>query len=92
MDSPWSLSSPRFGAHQFREKLDGSLVYLTWFAGGLRSVDIADPSLPREVGHFMPEPVGGHPAPQTNDVDLDDRGVIYLIDRLEGFDILEYRG
>jgi hypothetical protein len=40
----------------------------------------------------MPEPVGGHPAPQTNDVDLDDRGLIYLIDRLEGFDILEYRG
>ncbi len=92
MDSPWSRASPRFGAHQFREKLDGSLVYLTWFSGGLRIVDIADPSLPKEVGYFMPEPVGGHPAPQSNDVDLDDRGLIYLIDRLEGFDILEYQG
>ncbi|MGH6920112.1 MAG: RNA polymerase subunit sigma-70, partial [Geminicoccaceae bacterium] len=85
-------SSPRFGAHQFRERLDGSLVYLTWFAGGLRIVDIADPSLPKEVGHYIPEPVNGQPAPQSNDVDLDARGLIYLIDRLEGFDILEYRG
>jgi hypothetical protein len=92
MDSPWSRSSPRFGAHQFREKLDGSLVYLSWFSGGLRIVDLADPTLPKEVGHFIPEPVAGQPAPQTNDVTLDDRGLIYLIDRLEGFDILEYQG
>jgi hypothetical protein len=40
----------------------------------------------------MPEPVNGQPAPQSNDVDLDTRGLIYLIDRLEGFDILEFRG
>jgi hypothetical protein len=92
MDSPWGRGSPRFGAHQFREKLDTSLAYLTWFSGGLRIVDLADPMLPREVGHFIPEPVAGQPAPQTNDVDLDDRGLIYLIDRLEGFDILEYQG
>ena len=92
MDSPWSRSSPRFGAHQFREKLDSSLVYLTWFSGGLRIVDLADPSLPKEVGHFIPEPVGGQPAPQSNDVALDDRGLIYLIDRLEGLDILEFTG
>jgi LVIVD repeat len=92
MDSPWSRSSPRFGAHQFREKLDGNLVYLTWFAGGLRIVDISDPSLPKEAGYYIPEPVNGQPAPQSNDVDLDNRGLIYLIDRLEGFDILQYRG
>ena len=39
------------------------------------------PRLPEEVGHFIPEPVGGQPAPQSNDVDVDDRGLIYLIDR-----------
>jgi hypothetical protein len=72
--------------------LVGSLVYLSWFSGGLRIVDLADPTLPREVGHYIPEPVAGQPAPQTNDVTLDDRGLIYLIDRLEGFDILEYQG
>ena len=32
---PW-IGQPgaRFGAHQFREKLDSTLVYATWFAGG----------------------------------------------------------
>jgi hypothetical protein len=28
-----------------------------WFAGGLRILDVADPHLPKEVGHFMPQPV-----------------------------------
>ena len=90
MDSPWSRTAGgRFGAHQFREKMDGTLVYLTWFAGGLRVVDVADPSLPVEVAHFIPEPSGGFPSPQSNDVDVDGRGLIYLIDRNSGFDILE---
>jgi hypothetical protein len=92
MDSPWSRASPRFGAHQFRERLDGSSVYLTWFAGGLRIVDIAVPTLPREVGYYIPAPVGDQPAPRSNDVDVDTRGLIYLIDRLQGFDILEFDG
>jgi hypothetical protein len=90
MDSPWSRAPGRFGAHQFREKLDSTLVYLTWFSGGLRIVDVADPFLPKEVGHFIPEPVDGHPAPQSNDVDVDDRGLIYVIDRLNGFDVIEF--
>ena len=47
---------------------------------------------PREVGYFLPEPVNGHPAPQTNDVEIDARGLIYLVDRFTGFDIVEYTG
>ena len=31
-------------------------------------------SAPREIGWFIPEPCGGRPAPQTNDVALDDQG------------------
>lgn len=90
MDSPWSRTpGGRFGAHQYREKLDGTLVYLTWFSGGLRVVDVADPSHPVEVAHFIPEPRGGFPSPQSNDVDVDGRGLVYLIDRDSGFDILE---
>ena len=89
MDSPWSRAPGRFGAHQFREKLDGTLVYLTWFAGGLRVVDVADPARPQEVAHFIPEPVMGEPSPQSNDVEVDDRGLIYLLDRNVGLDILE---
>jgi len=92
MESPWSRSGTRFGAHQYQEHLDDTLVYSVWFAGGLRILDVADPFLPREVGHFIPEPVNGHAAPQSNDVDVDNRGLIYVIDRLAGFDVLEYRG
>jgi hypothetical protein len=66
-----------------------TLVYCAWFAGGLRVVDIADPLAPREVGHFIPEPASGQPAPQTNDVDVDDRGLVYIVDRMVGFDVLE---
>ena len=50
---------------------------------------MADPLTPKEVGWFIPEPAGGRPAPQSNDVTLDDRGLIYLVDRNVGFDILE---
>ncbi len=89
MDSPWSRVPGRFGAHQFREKMDGTLVYATWFAGGLRVVDLADPFHPNEVAHFIPEPLAGETCPQSNDVDLDHRGLIYLLDRDRGLDVLE---
>lgn len=88
--SPWAGEpGVRFGAHQFREKLDGTLVYATWFAGGLRILDLSDPLLPVEVAHFIPEPGKDGMPPQSNDVDVDDRGLIYLIDRNNGLDILE---
>lgn len=87
--SPW-VGEPgvRFGAHQFREKLDSTLVYATWFAGGLRVLDLADPLSPVEVGHFMSERADGS-APQSNDVDVDENGLIYLLDRNSGLEILE---
>ncbi len=68
-----------------------TLVYCAWFAGGLRIVDIADPTAPEEVGYYIPEPAPGKAAPQSNDVDVDERGLIYLGDRYSGFDILEFR-
>ena len=52
-------------------------------------VDVADPSRPEEKAYFMPEPRAGHSAPQSNDVEVDDRGLIYLLDRDKGLDILE---
>ncbi len=93
LDSPWSRAAPgRFGAHQFQEHMKGgdTLVYCAWFAGGLRIVDVADPSSPKEVGWFIPEPAAGQTAPQSNDVDVDERGLVYLADRYMGFDILEF--
>jgi hypothetical protein len=72
--------------------MTGTLVYAVWFGAGLRIIDVANPMAPREVGHFIPEPAGGRPAPQTNDVALDDRGLICIVDRNVGFDILQFEG
>jgi hypothetical protein len=44
------------------------------------------------MGYFIPEPAGGRAAPQNNDVVLDARGLIYVMDRLVGFDVLEFDG
>ena len=93
LDSPFSRTSgARFGAHQFCERMKDTLVHAAWFGGGLRIIDVADPQSPLEVGYFIPPPVAGRPAPQSNDVTLDDRGLIYLVDRHAGFDVLEFQG
>ena len=93
LDSPFARTpGARFGAHQFHERMTGTLVHAVWFSAGLRIVDVADPSAPREVGYFIPEPAGGRAAPQTNDVMLDARGLIYIVDRHVGFDVLEFNG
>ena len=34
--------------------------------------------------------IAGEPAPQTNDVFVDDRGLVYAIDRYRGLSVLEY--
>jgi hypothetical protein len=92
-DSPFARTpGARFGAHQFHERSAGTLVHAVWFSAGLRIVDVADPSSPREVGYFIPDPVAGRAAPQSNDVVLDARGLIYVVDRLAGFDVLECNG
>jgi hypothetical protein len=91
MDSPWSRTpGARFGAHQYHERLDSTFVYATWFAGGLRIVDAKNPAEPEEVGHFIPDPVGDSRAPASNDVFVDEEGLIYLLDRDRGFDILMF--
>lgn len=78
------------GMHQFQEHIGtDNLLFCAWFSAGLRVVDISDPFKPKEIAYFLPEPAAGCPAPQTNDVDTDDRGLVYLIDRENGLDILE---
>jgi hypothetical protein len=90
LDSPWAAAKGRFGAHQFQEVIHGNTIFCAWFSGGLRAIDLSNPADPTEIGVFMPAPTGGHPCPQSNDVFVDDRGIVYLIDRLEGLDILEF--
>ena len=88
LDSPFSRAG-RFGAHQFQEHMRDTRLYCTWFSGGLRIIDIADPVAPKEIGWYIPEPCAGQTSPQSNDVDVDAKGLVYVLDRNVGFDILE---
>lgn len=92
LDSPWAAAPGRFGAHQFQEVVRGHHLFVAWFSGGLRAVDVSDPRNPADAGHFIPAPAAGHAAPQSNDVFEDERGLVYLIDRNRGLDILEFTG
>ncbi|MBM4322581.1 MAG: hypothetical protein FJ115_03390 [Deltaproteobacteria bacterium] len=93
----------RFGPHQFAETKDGEIIggdllYIAYFNAGLRVVDISDPFHPKEVGYYIPDAndktkLGLKRVIQTNDVDLDYRGLIYITDRAgAGLHILEYTG
>ncbi len=83
------------------------LAFVTWFNAGVRTLDIRDPYRPREVGYFIPAVtnatdqrctrVGGEnrckTAIQSNNVETDDRGYIYVVDRANtGMHILEVTG
>ncbi|GBD28250.1 hypothetical protein HRbin31_00263 [bacterium HR31] len=93
---PEGLAHPdyRFGPHNVHENRPGSFqseerIFLTYFAGGLRVVDIRDPFRPQEVAWYVPD-FGSDKVPQSNDVYVDADGLIYLVDRREGvLDILE---
>ena len=78
------------GCHQPSERLTGTgVVPFAWFAQGLRLVDFADPFSPKEVGFYKADAPAGHERASSNDVTLDERGLIYLLDRQNGIDIIE---
>lgn len=93
---PDQLDAPAkegFGAHQPQEQLYGSnILCVTWFGGGLRVLDLSNPYAPAEVGYYVPRPGKGQRRVVSNDVFVAPDGLIYLVDRLNGFDILEYTG
>ena len=83
------------------------LAFVTWFNAGVRAIDIRDPYHPKEVGYFIPAitaatdkrciKVNGRDACkvaiQSNNVETDDRGYIYVVDRANtGLHILEVAG
>lgn len=82
----------RFGAHASNESFASvyyrRLVFVSWFNAGVRVLDIRDPYRPTEVAHFIP---AGNPL--TNNVEVDERGYIYIVDRGSlGLHILELTG
>ena len=85
----------------------GRVMFYAWFNAGLRAVDMRDPFNPKEIGYYIPAitdntdkrcmttPQGAQckVAIQTNNVDVDDRGYIYIVDRANtGMHILELTG
>jgi len=85
----------------------GRLVFLAYFNAGVRAVDIRDPFHPREAAFYIPAAtpntaqrcvkVDGaercKTAIQTNNLEIDDRGYIYIVDRANtGLHILELTG
>jgi hypothetical protein len=83
------------------------LAMIAFFNAGLRVLDVRDPYEPKEIAHFIPSiteatdkrciRVGDEQkckvAIQTNNVEVDDRGYIYIVDRANtGMHILELTG
>ena len=84
------------------------LVFVSWFNAGVRAIDIRDPFKPREVGYYIPAKTGKTDkrciklpdgkerckvAIQTNNLEVDDRGYIYIVDRANtGMHILQVTG
>ena len=93
----------RFGSHASNESFTPlyykRIVFVSWFNAGVRAIDIRDPWSPKEIGFFIPattentDPRDGQIAIQTNNVEVDDRGLIYIVDRANtGLHILELTG
>src|SRR5438477_7124485 len=61
----------RFGPHSTQEELSGpyygKIVFIAYFNGGLRAVDIRDPYNPTEVGFYVPAIKTGDPASGATD-------------------------
>jgi hypothetical protein len=88
---PYHGDAVRFGTHQLREIVDPDcMLYVIWFAAGLRMIDISDPVNPKEEGYFIPQPAEGRDVPWTNDVAKDDRGLIFFTDKVRGLDVIEF--
>ena len=85
----------------------GRVVFIAHFNAGVRALDVRDPLQPKEVGYYIPaitektdkRCIGTgadqkcKTAIQTNNVELDDRGYIYIVDRANtGMHVLQLSG
>jgi hypothetical protein len=85
----------------------GKVALITFFNAGVRAIDIHDPYNPKEIASFIPSitantdkrcvTVNGRDqckiAIQSNNVETDDRGYIYVVDRANtGLHIVELTG
>ena len=83
------------------------VLFVTWFNAGVRALDIRDPFRIREIGYYIPAisdrtvqrcvktPQGARCKIeiQSNNVEVDDRGYVYVVDRVNtGMHVLELTG
>ena len=80
----------RFGAHNLYENYPGdcswrsdNIILGTFFNGGLRAYDISNPYQPEQIGVFVPPAPADAPTGtiQLNDVFVDERQIVYTVDR-----------
>lgn len=91
----------------FHSGFDKTMAVLSYFNAGIRAVDIRNPFEPVEAAYFIPEPnentidscvqIGDvehcDRVISTNNVNIDDRGYIYAVDRRHtGLHIVELTG
>jgi hypothetical protein len=92
LDMAWPDEIPtvgRFGAHNLHEYPTGQgawrdfrLAAGAFFGLGVGVFDVSSPLRPREVGRFVPGvSADGSSQGQLNDLFVDDRGVLYTVDR-----------
>ena len=83
----------RYGAHNLHENrpapgswVSESVIVGSFFNGGVRAYDVSNPYRPEEVAYYVPDAPRGSRAGaiQINDVFVDERAVVYAVDRLTG--------
>ncbi len=78
-----------FSAHN--PQFDGSKLYVSWYSDGVRIFDVSNPTAPREVGFYRPQPTFGVLAPHPIPLDWGVHkagGSIYLSDMFFGLYIV----
>lgn len=86
---------------------DKRVLFVAYFNAGVRAIDIRDPYSPKELGYYIPaitaqtdkrcvkNPDGESckNVIQSNNVEVDDRGYVYVVDRADtGMHIVELTG
>ena len=89
-----SAARPRASARiSSRSGSPATRIFCTWFSGRpAHDRHQRSRRAPNETGWYIPEPAAGLKGPATNDVFVDKRELIYIIDRDKGFDIIERHG
>ena len=118
--SNWTVPEPsgdycdrgvRFGSHSSNENMAPpyykKLAFISYFAAGVRALDVRNPMQPKEVGYFILPITAAtdkrcvkiegqercKTAIQSNNVETDERGYIYVVDRANtGLHILDLTG